>query len=261
MVHVLVRMRLLLDRRRAAVWADARAQMRFVVGDDQPDEVIDRLAAAYVKRMIWRGESRWHPELVTRQPIDGLEHLQAVHRSGRGCIVSLVHHGDYEGLGPSLTWAGIPSLTVATSVMFASEVPIWMQQQRRVLSANGAGLLDVAEGSPGIKAVLATGMAVLLAADIPGHSPVRFLGHDVHVTSGPARIAKEADVPVVVVTAHRDPASPDGCARVDVSPPLDPRDFDTAEDLLEAIMSLHEPAVLAWPEAAEYPLRRFSEVV
>jgi lauroyl/myristoyl acyltransferase len=256
----LVRVRARRAGRRPALWADAQTQMRFVVGDDQPDEMIDRLASAYVKRMVWRGESRWHPKLVTRQQIVGLEHLRTLQRAGTGFIVNFVHHGDYEGLSPSLAWAGIPTHALATSEMFAKDQPAWLRQQARVITFNeGVTLLDVALGSTGIREVLDSGGAVAIATDVPGRTPIRFLGHDVHLASGSARIALDAKVPVAVVTAHPNPADPDGCAVLEVDEPLRPDNFESVEDLLEVMVRRHEEAFMAWPEAAEYPLRRLTD--
>jgi lauroyl/myristoyl acyltransferase len=234
--------------------------MRFVVGADQPQDTVDALAAAYLKRMIWRGESRWHPELVTRQKIVGVDRLCALRDSDRGFIISFVHHGDYEGLSPSLAWAGIPTHAIVTSEMFAEKQPAWLRQQGRVVCFNeGVTLLDVAAGSAGIRQVLRRGGGVSIAADVPGRTPVRFLGHDLVLASGAARLAVETDSPVAVVTAHSDPEYPDACAMLKVADVLEPKDFMTVEDLLSVMVRLHERAFLAWPEASEYPLRRLTD--
>ena len=128
--------------------------MRFVVGDHQPDAVIDGLAAAYIERSIWRGESRWHPELVNRQQIIGVDRLLALRSSGAGFLVNFVHLGDYEGISPSLAHAGIPNLNAATSEVFMPEAPIWMKQSAMVVTSHDAvDLLDVAVGSAGIRQV------------------------------------------------------------------------------------------------------------
>jgi lauroyl/myristoyl acyltransferase len=260
LLPTLVRVRARLASRRPALWADAQAQMRFVVGDDQPDEEIDRLAAAYLERMIWRGEARWHPELVTRQQIVGLEKVRALQDAECGFIVNFVHHGDYEGMSPSLAWAGIRTHALATSAMFAADQPAWLRQQARVVTFNeGVTLLDVARGAAGIKELLARGEAVAIASDIPGRTPVRFLGHDLHLVSGAARTALECQVPVAIVTSHPNPADPHACAMLKVTDVLYPKEFDSAEALLETMLRRHEGAFLAWPEAAEYPLRRLTD--
>jgi lauroyl/myristoyl acyltransferase len=243
-------------RRRPQVWADAQRQMRFVMGDDASDELINRLAAAYIRRSIWRGESRWHPHLVTEQRIIGVERLRALRETGTGFIVNFVHLGDYEGISPSLARAGIPNTNLATSDIFQPGGPVWQQQQARVVDSHeDVSLMDVALGSAGVKKALAQGAVVAIATDQPGHTPVRFLGREMSLSSGAARIAKEMSIPVAVVTTHPDPANPDGCGMFKVAEVLDPREFESVEALLEVMISRHEEAFRAWPEAAEHPLR------
>jgi lauroyl/myristoyl acyltransferase len=259
LVPLMVLVRAYLARLRPALWTDAQTQMRFVVGDDQPDAAIRRLAAAYLRRMIWRGESRWHPALVNRQQVVGVEHLRGLRDSGVGFLITFGHHGDYEGLGPSLARVGIPNHVMATSEMFAEVMPVWMRQQRLVVTSHeDVTLLDVAGGSAAIRKVLARGDAVCLATDVVGSTPIRFLGHDVHLASGGARIAFASNVPVVMVTSHRNPTAPGKCATLKVAAPLHPEEFAAPEDMLEAMVRHHELAILAWPEAAEYPQRRFA---
>src|SRR3954452_4355112 len=74
-------------RHRRAAWADARKHMQWVVGEDQPEEVIDRLAVGYLQRMIWRGEVRWHPRRVWRQPVTGVERIRPLCEAKTGFII------------------------------------------------------------------------------------------------------------------------------------------------------------------------------
>jgi lauroyl/myristoyl acyltransferase len=251
---VMLRTRIALNR--SQVLVDARKQMRFVVGEDQPDEAIERLAAAYVKRSIWRGESRAHPRLVNRQRIVGGERLRELHEAGTGFIINFVHLGDYEGISPSIAREGIPNVNIATSAVFAADAPIWLKQAAKLVTSHDAvTILDVAVGSSGIREALERGSAVAIATDQPGHTPIRFLDHELLLSSGAARIAKQTGVPVAVVTTHPDPASPDACGMFKVAEILNPDDFDSVEDLLEVMVRRHEEAFLAWPEAADHPLR------
>jgi lauroyl/myristoyl acyltransferase len=256
LVPLIVVIRARLARMRPAVWSNAKAQMRFVVGEDEPDEIVDQHAAAYIRRSIWRGESRWHPELVTRQRIEGVERLRALLDTGTGFIVNFVHLGDYEGITPSMAAAGIPNHNVATSAAFVPSAALWLVQAARVVtSTEGGVIVDVAVGSGGIRDLLAQGKVVTIATDQPGHTPVRFLGHDLMLSSGAARIAKETNVPVVVMTTHPEPSKPHGCGMFRVAEVLDPSEFDSVEALLEVMVRRHEAAFLDWPEAADHPLR------
>ena len=111
----IVRVRTPIARRRAAVWADAQRQMRFVVGDDQPDAV-DRPPGCGVRRAL---------DLARREPLaPRAGQPPADHRGGAaarpaergaGFIVNFVHLGDYEGISPSLAPCRDPQPDVATS--------------------------------------------------------------------------------------------------------------------------------------------------
>jgi lauroyl/myristoyl acyltransferase len=256
LVPMLVRVRTRIALRRLSVRGDAENQMRFVTGDDQPHEVIGRLAEAYVKRSIWRGEARWHPQLVNGQEVEGAELLLALRRQRQGFIVAFTHHGDYEGISPSLAHAGIDNHEVVTSEVWHPDAPIWMKQQVVVLrSRRGANMLDVAHGSAAVRDLLARGEVVAIAIDQPGHTRMRFLGRDLSLSSGAARIAKDMGVPVAVVTAHPDPDRPEMCGKFRVAEVLDPSEFESVGSLLRVMVSRLEEAFLAWPEAAEHPLR------
>ena len=177
-------------RRNPSRWAEAKEQMRFVVGPAEPDEVVDRLALGYIKRSIWLGESRWRPRLVTHQPVEGAHHLHDLRSRGTGFVINTMHHGNWEGVFGSLARIGITTSVVSTSEMFQVGMPLWMQQQARVLRAGGgADLIDVGEGMPAIRAALGEGRAVTIASDLHGRTPVRFLGREIAVVSGAARAA------------------------------------------------------------------------
>jgi lauroyl/myristoyl acyltransferase len=257
LLPLIVMIRVRIARHRRAVWTDALSQMRWVVGDDQPEDAIGRLAVGYLRFMIWRGEVRWHPQRVRRQPVAGAKHLRALAGTNRGFVIGFAHHGHYEGLSASLARVGIPNHLVATSGLFAQEMPIWMQYSKRVLDGEGVTLLDVARGSKGIKEVLARGCPVSMALDVPGRTPVRFLGHSVRIATGAARIAMEMNVPVVLVTAHPSSGNRRSDAVLKASEPFYPEEFDSFESLLNAMLQPLEQAIREWPEAYEYPNRRF----
>ena len=74
-VPLLVALRFRLAWSRPAVRDDARAQMRFLLEHTRPEADLDAVARAYVRGQVWRGELRWHPELITRLRVEGIEHL------------------------------------------------------------------------------------------------------------------------------------------------------------------------------------------
>ncbi len=243
-------------KQRDPAWReDARNQMRFVVGEEVTSEALEKAADDYIERSTWRNVSRWRPHLVSRQEIQGLEHLMEARARGRGVILNVMHHGDWEGIWPSLARVGVRCHVISTPDLFRDDAPLWMKQQRKVSEQGGVTLVDVAVGLPGITNLAKQGCVVGIASDIPGHTPMRFLDHEVSCASGAARVAHEGDVPLVILTSHRHPTKPRGGARLRLSRALSPRDFATVQDLLQAMLDRHAEAFREWPEASDRPLR------
>jgi lauroyl/myristoyl acyltransferase len=235
--------------------ADARRQMRFLLEVARPEADIEAAARAYVKRMIWRGELRWHPDLLTRQRVVGFEHLVAARGLGRGVVLNFMHHGAYEGLPPSLARLGAPSHILVFDHLFSDGAPGWLKQHVRVATTGGGTLVSVAAGSQGITDLLGQGLVVALASDVPGRTPLRFVGRELLGSFGAARLAAATGSPVIVATSELDSA---GRPFIRLHDPLHPADFASPHELLEEMLARHEPAVLTWPEASEIPLSRWS---
>lgn len=90
-----------------------------------------------------------------------------------------------------------------------------------------------------------------ITSDMPGSTAMSFLGRTVLVPSGVARLSLASGAAIVLASAVH-------AGRVQsyhLQEPLLPDDH-AADDhavLLQAVFTRHEPAVLAWPEAAERP--------
>ena len=178
-----------------------------VVGNERRQSEVDDLAAAYVRRMVWRSEARWHPQCINAQRVDGLGHLRQCLAAGRGCILSFVHHGDWEGAMPSLARHGFSVRLLGDTEFFDPGAPEWIRQTKRAIeSIDGATVVDVAGGSAVVRDLLRQGHVVGIALDVPGHTPTRFLRQDLVLSSGGTRIAMDLNVPVVVLTSRRDAA-------------------------------------------------------
>jgi lauroyl/myristoyl acyltransferase len=230
--------------------------MRFVVGEDESAEVVERLAKGYVRRSLWRGEARFHPHLMIDQRVEGLEILQGFRDRGQGVVLNFAHHGEYETMCAALGRLGVPSHAFVTSAMWDPASPLWMQQSLKLMDeAEGMTVVDVARGSAYAREVVLAGEMMAISPDQPGHTPMTFLGHEMSLSSGAARLAFETNSPVVTMTSAPDPDRPHATARLIISEPLYPQDFESAEALLEAMVRLLEAAFLSWPEASEHPRR------
>ena len=254
LVPAVVELRSSIGRRRPGRWATAQESMRFVVGESAPEAEIDRLADAYLKRTSWRAEVRWRPKLVRNQPVEGLEHVRDALQLGRGCLVSYTHHGDFAGAFSSMARAGQPVTVLAASYFYDTAAPLWMVRHlRNGTSVEGVTVVDVAGGSRVVREALAQGSVVAIAIDFPGNTPVRFLGHDLHISSGGTWIAVDMDVPVVTMDSRPHPTRTYGGSTVVLSPALHPRDFESTADLQAHLMRHFEKTILAWPEAWRSP--------
>jgi lauroyl/myristoyl acyltransferase len=241
-----------------AAMADARRQMEFLLGLSAPDSDLDAIAERYVHLMKWRGEARWHPELLTHHEVDGLEHWHEARGDGRGVLVSFSHHGFYDGVFGSLSRVGIPCRSVVTPTMFDGTAPAWMAQQFRVANI-GVPAVNADIGVPGFVELLEQGDVLGVATDVPAGSRMTFLGREVRGAFGTAYVAKKFGYPVVQVSASPAPDNgPHPTQRLTLSPVIDPDDHADARSILAVIVAGLETAVAAWPEGYDQPLKRWT---
>ncbi|MFC7492775.1 MULTISPECIES: hypothetical protein [unclassified Nocardioides] len=254
LLPLLWRTRARLEWRREAVREDARAQMRFLLEHTRPESDLEAVARAYVGYQARRGELRWHPATLTSLPVEGLEHLLAARDLGRGVLLNFVHHGYYDGAFPSIARLGVAPQIVVHPYMLEPDAPLWLRQHVKVGSMNGGAAVSAGIGTDGLLDLLARGEVVAIASDVPGRTPLRFVGREVRGSFGAARLAEVAGAPVVVMTSEEDDR---GRPLIRLHRPLDPEDFDSPQALLEAMLAIHESVLLRWPEATDLPLSRW----
>lgn len=234
---------------------EARESMRFLLEETQPQADIDAVARDWITSTEWYDALKWHPNVSTRQRVQGEERVRAL--VGRGMVLSFAHLGQYDGLFGSLARVGVPCTVVAASHMLAPDAPKVRQQHLRVVSAGGH-VVSNDSGFAGLVQLVRNGATVALASDVAGRTPVTFAGREVLGSFGAPRLAFETDSPVVLCTAHPTPGRR-WCPRLRLHEPLYPRDFATPHSLLDEINRRHEEAILAWPTGYERPLVRWGK--
>lgn len=254
LVPALVRVRHRLAWSRSSVRAEAHRQMEFLLAETRPNADLDAVASGYARAMIRRGEERWHPGIVTGRRLEGLEHLVGARDMGRGVIVSFVHHGFYDGGAfPALAHAGVPTHMMIYPYMARDDAAGWIKRHLVVNSLGGGIPTSTEIGTQGIIDLLTRGAVVAIASDVPGRTPMTFVGREVLGSFGAARLAMTTGSPVVLLTSERDERG----EHVRLHAPLHPQDFESPQTLLAEMMSRHEKRVLAWPEATDIPLSRW----
>lgn len=240
--------------RQEKVRENARAEMRFVLEHARPtadlDALIEDAARRYVERQIWRAELRWHIDLITNQQIEGLEHLTAARDLGRGVILSHMHHGHFEGAMGTIGRQGVVLHALGSSHLLDADTPGWMQQHAKVALAGGAIPVKVDVGVDAMVDILTAGGILTMASDVPGRTPMHYLGRDLVGSFGAVRLAMGTGAQVVVMTSElRDGYLP----VVRLHPAFDPQEFPEPQKLLEAILGAHEPYLVRWPELYDIP--------
>jgi lauroyl/myristoyl acyltransferase len=232
------------------------AAMEFVVGRTDRAAEVPELAKRYAVQQGLRNYMRYKPRQITRQPVRDVEWLTTKRDPARPMILSFFHHHRYDGMFGSLKRAGAQlSVLVIEEGMDKNAFKVLRQHMKVV--ARGGELIPASGGTDGVVAVLKPGVVLCIASDVPGRTPVQFLGREVLGSFGAARAATLADAPVALVTSHQDG---NGGNYLQIHEPLDPRSFADPADLLAEILRIQGEAVLAWPEALDFPLQRFGQV-
>jgi len=194
-------------------------------------------------------------------PVERLDVLREAHAQGRGVILSFIHHGQSGGTGASIGRHGIKLHGLVDGWYLTQTSPSWAgirgRQHIATVGSRGVELLVAERGAYAkMRDLLGAGEILAIASDLPGTTSVTFMGRPVKAASGAARLALETGAPIVPVTAWR--GRPVQTLRIE-----DPLPVDSSMDVptvLGQILSFHEVAVRAWPEALERPAKRFELV-
>ncbi len=253
-VEAVVHARVVAARRSNGAEQRARREMELLLAAVRPD-LVDSSIGDYQDRMIRRSELRYHPGQLNHQPVAGVEHLREAMSWGRGVVLSFLHHGHYEGSLASVGRQMGPLHLLVDPLMLDPRGPSWLHAHINVACSTGNLPVDARLGSRACRELLAAGGIVAIAPDIPGSTPVNFLGRPRLGSAGVARVAYSVGAPVVVLNAVRRR----GSLGVALGPTLRPEEHDNAESLLAAVLDAHESAVIAWPGGYDQPSMRWGQ--
>lgn len=231
------------------------AQMRHLLEFTDRAPEIPVLARAYAEEALLKTHLRWHPRLVTSEPVRDVEWLTTKRDPNRSIVLSFMHHYRYEGMFKALKKRGVDIDILAT--------PLWSDQTQSApfrhhlkIVASGGRMIRAVGGTDKFVEMVEPGMIMAIASDLPGHTEVTFLGRRVLGSFGAARIAALTNSQVVIIRAMKD----ENGSYLQVDPPIEPSDYAGPKELLDAILKRHEEAVLAWPEVVDMPRARFGAI-
>jgi hypothetical protein len=236
----------------SAWWRDdARAAMMPVIAGTSWGLALEQVARAYLvereacNAMFWQW---WTGALIDEQSLQRFERALA---GERGVLLSASHLGPYFQISAILTALDCTPYGIVGGWFLEQPSPDnWGRRLARWHKGLGNARLVPARGSfPLVRALLARGKCVVLFFDMPGHRPTRFLGKQVMLADGTARLAMDGDALVLPIRLRRSGHR----VRLEVADALDPREHADAHELHEALAQLHERWILEYPAAMSDP--------
>jgi hypothetical protein len=226
--------------------------MRAIVTGTSREGQLEELAERHVvERSVWEALfwQPWRPPAVEGESLRRLREAQA---SDRGVILSGAHVGPFFRISFGLDRVGVRHFVVMGNWYY--EQPshdLWGRRTARWRI--GLPELPVVRprGSYEVLAeLLRLGETATVYFDLPGPHETRFLGKQVMLVDGTARLACENDALVLPQRIRRDGAN----SRIEYFEALDPRSFSGPDELHDALAAVHERLILEDPAALQDPM-------
>jgi lauroyl/myristoyl acyltransferase len=233
----------------------AMQAMEAVVGGTAREPELEQLARQHVIEEAVHRTLFWQPWRVTSIDPAAWERFQAAASQRRGVLISACH------LGPIFLY--ISPISSSGHVVFVVSAPWFFAEPShdewgrrlarwwKALQARDERIIYSVGAFPVMRTLLQEGEIVLSYLDMPGSRRTDFLGKPVMLSSTTARLATQADAPIVAMRARREGYR----VWTDVAEPLDPRDFSSERELHDALAAVHERWILELPATFEDPNR------
>jgi lauroyl/myristoyl acyltransferase len=215
------------------------------------DEVARRAVVEFFECV----EMFWRPWLMHHATIEGIEHYRAAQATGRGILTSFPHFGMPYAQFPIMHQFGIDAWVIASphhymdigtgyDARFAHHgrraYVDKLGEDRAIARRRGSTAAGAFE--PALE-LLREGKTLSVAFDVNGSLPTPFLGRQLSLASGPAKLAHGSEAVVVPFVIRR--RGPYPILRFDA--PIDSRDYADPTALQAAIAAVMERWALEEP--------------
>ena len=236
---------------------DAIRAMEAIVGNTERAAEAHALAHRHVIEEEIHRTLFWQPWRTANIDARSLERLQSALAGGRGVLFSNCHMGPMHLHVSALGVRGVRTHAVSAPWFFEAPSPDYWGRRlahwwHQLEHERENERLVYSPGSiPVLRALLEAGEHVLIYFDMPGGRRTPFLGKPVMLATGSARLSIETGSVIVPLRARRVGSS----AWAEVGEPLDPQDYNDADELQDALAAAHGRWVLEQPETMEDPNR------
>jgi lauroyl/myristoyl acyltransferase len=235
----------------------AEAAMAAVVGRTDRAGDVPELAREFIAAWARGWELTWRTWELERVPVRDVERLHRARAEGRGLMLAKMHMGPlgaWVPLGRVLRPLLVPSagglVDPPVRGLFGYRTEHW----RRVFHDAGIELVRAEGSGMLLYKHLRAGGAVLMSIDMPGCARAEFLGKPVDLVGGTAELVARADallLPVALMPLGRR-------WEIRIGEALDPRAFDTPDELNRTLLRVHERWVMEAPEQMGNPIPRWT---
>ena len=240
-------------RRDPDLRARSRREVELIVSNTRWSERLEELAYLRAVENEIARTLLWQPWKVSCDSAASRTNM-AEALSRKSFIVSFCHLGPFHCVTVPLQRAGREIIYVSDPWIFEPpEASYWGRRVVRIRQGvAGKARHIAARGSYStLRSLLREGAAVGIAFDVPGGRQTRFLGKEVWLADGTARLAAETGVAVIPARTRR----VKGRVVCDYAEALLPEKLRTVEAIHDALAWVHEQFILEEPHCLEDPGR------
>lgn len=188
--------------------------------------------------------------------LEGLQHLEAALKAGRGAIMLATHAGNGVLLAAQLASAGWPMAVVYRQALmmpegfFAEGLPRY--------GIEGIAANDGAKAYARMRRAIKQNRIVFVIIDQGVKNPkdgipMRFLGKVMPMPAGPAQLARQTGAPILPLRS----LAAEPVWHFEIEPPVQFPPGSTLEEDLQLLLQINERQILARPDLWGWPHRRW----